>query len=131
MPNVQSKATPKQTPRSSKRTALGKLGVTPSGIEDIVGEQVVESPPEQNGPRTAPAVPPRAEKAVMSSVYLRPLDVDRVAEIEQAVRRAKRVGGKIGLSLIVRAGVRALSEEIRKSEQHGVDLVVAASIEGE
>lgn len=137
MPNTQrdpkGDSTPKNPPRSAKRSALG----TVSGISDIVGEKP-DATPEQTGGRAVPAAPAKAAKPLItasegkgSSIYLRALDVDRVNEIERAVRKAKRVGGRIGLSLILRAGVRVLAEEFRKSEKHGVDLVVAVSIEGE
>jgi hypothetical protein len=128
-------STPKQAPRSAKRSALGIVGVAPSGISDIVGEQP-DAAPERTSGRAGPTAPSKAVAPLVtasegrgSSIYLRSLDIDRVNEIEEAVRRAKRVGGKIGLSLIVRAGVRVLAEEFRKSEEHGVDCVVAVSVE--
>jgi hypothetical protein len=124
-------STPKQAPRSAKRSALGNI----SGIADIVGEQP-DAVPSRTGGQAVPAAPSKgvaplvtASEGRGSSIYLRSLDIDRVNEIEEAVRRAKRVGGKIGLSLIVRAGVRVLAEEFRKSEEHGVDCVVAVSVE--
>lgn len=105
-------------PPNAKRSALGDVA------------DILPAAPAHSGER---AVPVASSKAVTQrvaerdgkaqSIYLRELDIDRANDIEHAVRKAKRVGGRVGLSLIVRAGLRLLAEEFAKDPKHGVDLV--------
>lgn len=53
------------------------------------------------------------------TIYLRDLDTDRALELEYIIRRsARQTGqtGRVGLSLIVRAGLAMLTDAMKKNE---------------
>lgn len=125
-----------------KKPALGALAagivggpvseteLSPTGSQPIT--QTVQkqrksiSQQKQRVTKTAARV---KDNGKMQTVYLHGQDLDRATEVEYRVRKTRSVRGRVGLSLVVRAGLKLLAEEITKNERRGVELV--ASVAGE
>ncbi len=59
----------------------------------------------------------------MQTIYLRAHDIERANELEYKVKKSRTIPGRIGLSLMVRAGLKLLADEFRKSESSALELV--------
>ena len=60
------------------------------------------------------------------TIYLGDLDTDRALELEYLIRRSARQtgqGGRVGLSLLVRAGLAMLTEAMKKNEANTLAFV--------
>jgi hypothetical protein len=129
MPNARksSQVSPEaRKPPSAKKSALGDVA------DILAASPAPPVSPVRSGGGGAPVASSKAvtqrvaeRDGKAQSIYLRELDIDRANDIEHAVRKAKRVGGRVGLSLIVRAGLRLLAQEFEKDRERGVDLVAA------
>ena len=53
----------------------------------------------------------KREAGKTQTIYLHGSDVDRAAELEMLVRKSRKVRGRIGLSRLVRAGLKLLMEQ--------------------
>jgi hypothetical protein len=65
----------------------------------------------------------------MQTVYLHAQDLSRAVEVEYRVRRVQAVKGRVGLSLVVRAGLKLLADEMEKDERRGIELVASVADE--
>lgn len=63
----------------------------------------------------------------MQTIYLKKLDIDRANELEFMVKKTHRVKGRVGLSLVLRAGLKLLSEEFERDEAGGIKAILAVS----
>ncbi len=125
-----------------KKPALGALAagivggtVSEAELSQEGSQPITATSQEQHGTRTQrkqrvkkPAARVK-DDGKMQTVYLHGQDLDRATEVEYRVRKTRSVRGRVGLSLVVRAGLKLLAEEIAKNERRGVEFV--ASVAGE
>jgi hypothetical protein len=125
-----------------KKPALGALAagivggtVSEAELLQAASQPITETAQEQrktiSQPKqriTKPAARAK-DDGKMQTVYLHGQDLDRATEVEYRVRKTRSVRGRVGLSLVVRAGLKLLAEEIAKNERRGIEVV--ASVAGE
>ncbi len=66
----------------------------------------------------------------MQTIYLRSSDLDRATDLEYRTKKSRVVPGRIGLSLILRAGLKLLEERFEKNEVDAIALVADVAAEG-
>lgn len=100
---------------------------TSQPITETVDKQH-ETPPQRKKRVNKPAARVK-DNGKMQTVYLHGKDLDRATEVEYRVRKTRSVSGRVGLSLVVRAGLKLLADEIAKNERRGVELVASVAVE--
>lgn len=125
-----------------KKPALGALAagivggtVSEAELSQAASQPITETVQEQRKNLSQPkqrVTKPAArvkDDGKMQTVYLHGQDLDRATEVEYRVRKTRSVRGRVGLSLVVRAGLKLLAEEIAKNERRGVELVASVANE--
>jgi hypothetical protein len=125
-----------------KKPALGALaagivGGTASDAElsQAASQPITEIPqeqretPTQRKNRVNKPTAKVKDDGKMQTVYLHGKDIDRATEVEYRVRKTRFVSGRVGLSLVVRAGLKLLADEIAKNERRGIELVASVASE--
>jgi len=113
-------------PASRKKSKPTALIAVPGKAADILpGPAKRTKPATKTKSRQAPAA--TAGDSKMQTIYLRSADIDRVTDLEYKIKKSRSISGRIGLSLLVRAGLRLLSAEFEKSEARALQIVQAAA----
>lgn len=66
----------------------------------------------------------------MHTVYLREPDLERLNELEYLIKRARRqkgMKGRVGPTLVLRAGLQLLVKAFERGEEEGLEAVLAVS----
>ena len=66
----------------------------------------------------------------MQTIYLHANDIDRANELEYRVKKSRSISGRVGLSLMLRAGLKLLEDAFSESEEHALELVASIASEG-
>jgi hypothetical protein len=106
---------------------LSQAGSQPI-TETMQEQRITVLQPKQRGAK--PGGRKLKDDGKMQTVYLHGQDLDRATEVEYLVKRTRVVKGRVGLSLVVRAGLKLLAEEITKNERRGVEIVASVAGEG-
>lgn len=117
---------------AKSRSALG------GGLAGIVGgvpSKATDTPKAtgkiQATPKTPKTGSARSEgTGKMQTIYLKDADLERVFEVEHALKTSREVPGRIGLSLLLRIGLDLLADEL-KTDRDGILARAKRVAEGE
>lgn len=65
----------------------------------------------------------------MQTIYLKEPDIDTAADIIHAVTKTHRAKGRVGLSRVLRAGLKMLSAEFQRDKERGIAAVLSVGEE--
>lgn len=123
-------------PASPKKPKATALGTVPAALDILAGPV---NPPRSAtgtpkvGRRPSVSAKPKVKQrdtggdGKMQTIYLRANDIERANELEYRVKKARVIPGRIGLSLMVRAGLKLLAAEFDKNESRALQIVQAAA----
>jgi len=123
-------------PTSPKKPKASALGTVPAALDILAGPM---NPPrsaaetQKAGRRPSVSAKPKVKQrdtgsdGKMQTIYLRANDIERANELEYRVKKARVIPGRIGLSLMVRAGLKLLAAEFDKNESRALQIVQAAA----
>jgi hypothetical protein len=109
--------------------ALPDAGVSPTSEREPITKQDQHRPVKQHKQRINDPIVRMKDNGKMQTVYLHAQDLSRAVEVEYRVRRVRAVKGRVGLSLVVRAGLKLLADEMTKNEQRGIEAVASVASE--
>jgi len=109
--------------------SLADAGASGSSERDTAKQQEQHEPVQQRKQRMTNPVAKMKDNGKMQTVYLHAQDLSRAVEVEYRVRRVRAVKGRVGLSLVVRAGLKLLADEMEKDERRGIELVASVADE--
>lgn len=114
---------------AKSRSALG------GGLAGIVGGVPSKATDTTKATGKKEATPktgsPRSEgTGKMQTIYLKDADLERIFEVEHALKTSREVPGRIGLSLLLRIGLDLLADEL-KTDRNGILARAKRVAEGE
>jgi len=127
-------------PTSPKKPKASALGTVPAVI-DILGGPVTRTPEDA----AASAKPPARKTATpkkpsgskrepesyqASTIYFRNEDLDIITEIRYYLEKSRKFNGRIGKSMMVRAGLTLLAAALKKDETRTLKIMESAATSG-
>ncbi len=104
---------------AKSRSALGGgLAGIVGGVPSKATDRTKATAKIEATPKTPKTGSARSEgTGKMQTIYLKDADLERVFEVEHALKTSREVPGRIGLSLLLRIGLDLLADELRADRE--------------